>query len=128
MHPGSAKAPRTVPAAATMKIANARVIFELPFAEFGTNRGDTRRTGLSMTIRVLAFARLREILGAPEAALELPAGARVGDAWTALSRDRRDLESERNSTRAARNGRIVGFDTPLTDGDEVAFLPPVGGG
>jgi len=81
-----------------------------------------------MTIRVLAFARLREILGTPETALELPAGARVGDAWDALARDRRDLEAERSSTRAARNGCIVLFDAPLSDGDEVAFLPPVGGG
>jgi molybdopterin converting factor subunit 1 len=81
-----------------------------------------------MTIRVLAFARLREILGVPESALELPAGARVGDAWDALTRERRDLEAERSSTRAARNGSIVPFDAPLSDGDEVAFLPPVGGG
>jgi molybdopterin converting factor subunit 1 len=81
-----------------------------------------------MTIRVLAFARLREILGTPEAPLELPAGASVGDAWDALTRRRRDLEAERSSTRAARNGAIVAFDAPLSDGDEVAFLPPVGGG
>jgi molybdopterin converting factor subunit 1 len=81
-----------------------------------------------MTIRVLAFARLREILGTPETSLELPAGARVGDVWAALARDRRQLEAERRTTRAARNGCIVVFEAPLSDGDEVAFLPPVGGG
>jgi molybdopterin converting factor small subunit len=111
-----------------MKKANARVITKVPFAEFGTNRRRTRRTALSMTVRVLAFARLREILGAPESVLELPAGARIGDAWAALARQRRALESERSSTRAARNGCIVPFDAALSEGDEVAFLPPVGGG
>lgn len=81
-----------------------------------------------MTIRVLAFARLREILGTPDRALELPAGARIEDAWAALARERRGLESERSSARAARNGSIVPFDAPLSEGDEIAFLPPVGGG
>lgn len=60
--------------------------------------------------------------------LELPDGARVADAWAALALERRGLESERSSARAARNGFIVPFDAPLGDGDEVAFLPPVGGG
>ncbi len=81
-----------------------------------------------MTIRVLAFARLRELLGAPESPLELPPGACVADAWEALARRCDGLESERGSMRAARNGRMVAFDAPLTDGDELAFLPPVGGG
>jgi molybdopterin converting factor subunit 1 len=83
---------------------------------------------IHMTIRVLAFARLREILGVPEADLELPTGARVADAWAALARGRAALEFERSSTRAACNGSIVPFDAPLREGDEVAFLPPVGGG
>ena len=81
-----------------------------------------------MTVRVLAFAQLRELLGAPEAALELPAGACVADAWAALVRERGELESQRSSTRAACNGSIVSFEATLRDGDEVAFLPPVGGG
>ncbi len=81
-----------------------------------------------MMVRVLAFARLREILGAPESLLELPAGARIGDVWAVLARQCRELERERSSTRAARNGCIVAFDAALSEGDEVAFLPPVGGG
>ncbi|HLX25532.1 MAG TPA: MoaD/ThiS family protein [Candidatus Cybelea sp.] len=81
-----------------------------------------------MTIRVLAFARLREILGVPDLTLELPPGARVEDVWAALARERRALESERSSARAARNGSIVPFEALLSEGDEVAFLPPVGGG
>jgi molybdopterin converting factor subunit 1 len=111
-----------------MKIANARVILKSPSGEFGTNRGDTRRTGLMMQIRVLAFARLRELLGTAERALELRTDARVEDAWALLARDHPALHNERSSTRAALNGELVAFDSQLKAGDELAFLPPVGGG
>jgi molybdopterin converting factor subunit 1 len=81
-----------------------------------------------MRIQVLVFARLREILGSPQVALELPAGARVQDAWDSLTARRPALAAERASSRAARNGRLVAFDAFVGDGDELAFLPPVGGG
>ncbi len=81
-----------------------------------------------MRIRVLAFARLRELVDLPERSLDLPAGARVEDAWSALVRAFPALDAERACTRAACNGRLVAFDAPLADGDELALLPPVGGG
>lgn len=81
-----------------------------------------------MTIRVLAFARLREILGAGETELRLRADARIGDAWAALVERRPALDEHRASTRIACNGTLVARDHALHDGDEVALLPPVGGG
>jgi len=81
-----------------------------------------------MKIRVLAFARLREILNAGEIALELRAGARIADAWTALAERSPALDEHRRSTRVARNGSLVTPDDTLHDGDEIALLPPVGGG
>lgn len=81
-----------------------------------------------LRVRVLAFARLRELLASGELRLELAAGARVSDVWQRLSDGHSALAQLRNSTRIARNGRIVSFDTPLADGDELALLPPVGGG
>jgi molybdopterin synthase catalytic subunit len=81
-----------------------------------------------MRVHVLAFARLRELLDAAERSLELPAGARAGEAWAALVRACPALEGEGSTTRFARNGRLVAFDEPLADGDELALLPPVGGG
>ncbi len=81
-----------------------------------------------MQIRVLLFARLREAIGASERSLELPEGACVEDAWEILARGRPGLGDERRSTRAARNGSLVSFEERLRDGDELALLPPVGGG
>jgi molybdopterin converting factor small subunit len=84
--------------------------------------------GDTMRVRVLAFARLRELLDAPERSLDLSEESRVADAWSALVREYPALANERSSTRAARNGHLVSFDEVLVDGDELALLPPVGGG
>ncbi|HET6275406.1 MAG TPA: MoaD/ThiS family protein [Candidatus Cybelea sp.] len=81
-----------------------------------------------MRIRILAFAALRELCHAPEHAIELPAGARVTDAWGALAREFPALAAHRASTRIARNGQVASFEEALADGDELALLPPVGGG
>lgn len=81
-----------------------------------------------MNVRVLAFARVRELLGVAQRGLELADGARVGDAWTALERDCPALGEIAASTRLARNGRIAEAGDSLCDGDELALLPPVGGG
>lgn len=79
-------------------------------------------------IRVLAFANAAEILGAPETRFELADDARVGDAWARLEERHPALAPLRESMRLARNGRLTSHDEPLRDGDEIAVLPPVGGG
>ncbi len=79
-------------------------------------------------VRVLAFARIAELLGAREEALELGADARVADVWWAFAARVPEIATLQSSTRVARNGRIAALDEPLADGDEIAFLPPVGGG
>jgi molybdopterin converting factor small subunit len=81
-----------------------------------------------MEVRVLAFARLREILNASETVLALPPGSAAGDAWAALAGGCPALSEHARSTRIACNGAIVGLDHELHDGDEIALLPPVGGG
>jgi molybdopterin converting factor small subunit len=89
-----------------------------------------RHRGLltSVRVRVLAFARVRELLAGSELTVELEDGARVGDAWAALARDFPALEEVETSTRVAKNGVVVSRDATLRDGDELALLPPVGGG
>lgn len=81
-----------------------------------------------MRVTVVAFARLRELIGAGTQAMEIETGSCVRDLWATLSRLYPELEALTDSTRAARNGRLVTFDAPLAHGDEIALLPPVGGG
>ena len=80
-----------------------------------------------MRVSVRAFASLRE-LSAARTELELAHDARVGDAWQALELRHPGLQPHRPFVRPARNGAYAAWDDPLTDGDEVAFLPPVSGG
>jgi molybdopterin converting factor subunit 1 len=81
-----------------------------------------------MRVRVLAFARLRELLGGGERELDLDDGTTLERLWTQLAGHARELADHRASTRFARNGALVDGDAVLHDGDEVALMPPVGGG
>jgi len=81
-----------------------------------------------MTISVLAFARLRELLGFSQTSLLLPDGARVADAWAALADAAPAIAPLRASTRLACNGEVADDARALRDGDELALLPPAGGG
>jgi molybdopterin synthase catalytic subunit len=76
---------------------------------------------------VRCFATLRE-LSAARTEIEVADPASVASAWTALVDRYPELDRHRSFTQPARNGVAVGWDEPLTDGDEVAFLPPVSGG
>jgi molybdopterin converting factor subunit 1 len=79
-------------------------------------------------IRVRLFAIQREQAGTREVPLELPAGAAIADAWTALVAVHPVLAPGRESVRFARNGDYADVSTVLADGDEVAMIPPVSGG
>lgn len=81
-----------------------------------------------MNVTLLAFARLRELVGFSQRRLELPEGARVDDAWDAILRLTPQANELRAVARAARNGVLVPGGDVLHDGDELALLPPVGGG
>ena len=80
-----------------------------------------------MRVEIRCFATLREA-SAARTTLVLDAPARVASAWDVLAARYPALEPHRSFTQPARNGVAVGWDEPLTDGDEVAFLPPVSGG
>jgi molybdopterin converting factor subunit 1 len=79
-------------------------------------------------IRVVAFARVRELLGFSEREFGLSEASTVGSLRALLERAAPALADLRASTRVARNGRIVDDAERLAEGDEVALLPPVGGG
>ena len=79
------------------------------------------------SIRVIAFAHARELLAAPNCALDLQQAATVDDAWAAL-RERYPKLAALEAVRFARNGRLASGGEALQDGDELAVLPAVGGG
>jgi molybdopterin converting factor subunit 1 len=79
-----------------------------------------------VTIRL--FARLRELVGAGELTRELPPGATVRTVWDSLVREYPQIEPYAESMSCAVNIDYARMTTAVTDGDEVAFLPPVSGG
>jgi molybdopterin synthase sulfur carrier subunit len=83
-------------------------------------------------ITVLYFARLRETLGTGMERIALPPAVRDLEGLRALLVARGgDWEQElapRRPVRAAVNQAMAHGDTPVADGDEVAFFPPVTGG
>jgi molybdopterin synthase sulfur carrier subunit len=83
-------------------------------------------------ITVLYFARLRETLGTGMERITLPPAVRDLEGLRALLVARGgDWEQElapRRPVRAAVNQAMAHGDTPVADGDEVAFFPPVTGG
>jgi MoaE-MoaD fusion protein len=81
-----------------------------------------------MRVRVLSFARVREIVGAATQTLELPADATGADLWRTLADEHPALREIERSTRLARGGVVIDRFARLHDGDEVALLPPFGGG
>lgn len=77
-----------------------------------------------MAIKVKLFAHLRERYGTGEHSLELPADATVATVWRELTGEA-ELPSH---VLAAVNLGYADADTTVSDGDEVAFFPPVTGG
>ena len=81
-----------------------------------------------MRIRIAPFARLRELLVSEDLERSVTEGATAEDLWDALARVHPELEPLRASTRFAIGGTFVSGTTALRDGDELALLPPFGGG
>ena len=81
---------------------------------------------------LLYFAWVRQILGKGEETLEVPAHiATVGElaAYLAtLGPDYAQVFADPARLRAAVNQTHARFDAAISDGDEVAFFPPVTGG
>jgi len=81
-----------------------------------------------MTIEVLFFASLADELGVRRIELELEAPATVGDALDQLEQRFARLSAVRGRFVEAVGMRYVKSDFQLSDGDELAIIPPVSGG
>jgi molybdopterin synthase catalytic subunit/molybdopterin converting factor small subunit len=74
-------------------------------------------------VSIRLFAGLRERAGSGARELELAEGARVADVWSALG-----LGDEPAGLLYAVNKRYAEPRSELSEGDEVALIPPVSGG
>jgi len=81
-----------------------------------------------MRIRVRLFARLRELTGEGELERTVAEGATARTVWTTLAAEFPPLAQYESIVSCAVNEEYAKFETRLSDGDEVAFLPPVSGG
>jgi len=81
-----------------------------------------------MSVTVRLFAGLREIAGADELSRTVTLPATVADVWQALINEWPALAPYAASLSCAVNAQYARMATPVGDGDEVAFLPPVSGG
>ena len=76
-----------------------------------------------MKITVRLFAGLREQAGQSRREVELPPGSRVADVWPLL-----ELGDALPGLLYAVNREYAPAETTLSEGDEVALIPPVSGG
>ena len=81
-----------------------------------------------MRVDVLFFGQLKDIVGRPAVAAELPEDARMETVFARFASEYPKLREMAGSIAMARNQEFVTLDEPLADGDEVAFMPPVSGG
>lgn len=83
-------------------------------------------------ITLLYFARLREQISTDEEQRDLPEDIRtLGDliSWlSAQSPAYKMAFADMDKVRAAINEQAATLDSPVKDGDEIAFFPPMTGG
>lgn len=81
-----------------------------------------------MKIQVRLFAALREVAGTAHVDQEVASGATVQDLMDSLVAQYPALGAQIKAVRAAVNRQYAPLQAELHDGDEVALVPPVGGG
>lgn len=81
-----------------------------------------------ITVRLRYFAALREAIGAEAESFALPDNATVATVRAHLAERYPAAQTVLARSVAARNRAFASDDTPLADGDEVVFIPPMAGG
>ncbi|WP_051228933.1 MoaD/ThiS family protein [Paludibacterium yongneupense] len=92
---------------------------------------DPAPTASGVTVHILYFARLREILGLGEETLTVAVGSSVASLLAALAARGEVWEAElggQRLVRAAINQELAAREAILPDGAELALFPPVTGG
>jgi molybdopterin converting factor subunit 1 len=81
-----------------------------------------------MRVTVQLFARLRELAGRADLAVDAAAGATIRDVWTIVATAHPALAPYEQSVSCALNEDFARMTAVVKDGDAIAFLPPVSGG
>jgi molybdopterin converting factor subunit 1 len=81
-----------------------------------------------ITVTVLFFGRLREIVGRGEDSFEIREGEAISRIYAHYGERWPELAAFRGSVVASRNREFAAWDTAVQANDEIAFLPPVSGG
>ena len=81
-----------------------------------------------MRVTIRLFARLRDLAGSGELVRDIPAPATVQTVWRELVAEMPRLSDYEKTMSVAVNADYARMSAPVSDGDEVAFLPPVSGG
>ncbi len=81
-----------------------------------------------MKVRVLFFARLKELTGQEMIEFEIESFSRISDLWALLCKRFPELEMIGNTVIFSRNQEYAGMQTEIHEGDELAIFPPVSGG
>jgi molybdopterin converting factor subunit 1 len=81
-----------------------------------------------MKVTVLYFASCRDIAGTSEETLELQPGSKAKDLLDKLVEAHPDLRGIEPNLAISVNQEYADREAPLSDGDEVALIPPVSGG
>jgi len=86
------------------------------------------REPMPIRVKVLYFGQAREAAGTKEEEFSLPSASSVRALLTRSAEAHHELRGMHGAMRVALNEEIAGEGDRLSDGDVVAFLPPVAGG
>jgi molybdopterin converting factor subunit 1 len=81
-----------------------------------------------MRVTIRLFARLRDLAGSGELVRDVPGPATVDSVWRALVSEMPALSDYERTMSVALNADYSRMSAAVSEGDEVAFLPPVSGG
>ncbi len=81
-----------------------------------------------MKVKLLFFASCRDIVGVKETDFELEASATLGDLKYSLRSTYPQLATREKTLSFAVNAEYADDSVKLSEGDEIALIPPVSGG